>query len=233
MQVVDALASDGEDGMLRYLGISYGTALGATVAAMFPDRVDRVVLDGVLNMDQYYAGKELQQVTETDNTWAGFFSRCVETPKLCALAQSHPALSAKELQHKVNDLLKTVRYRPIPLGLSVVDYSWLKTLIFTGMYVLQACDSDGANAHSTQCFSMYPHVRESLADHSICRYYPVNWPDLALALDSIYTGNATAYELGVEAVFGTSAPYDIYPQYQGGEALIRIPVPPTYTLPGV
>ena len=54
MQIVDAL---GEDGMLRYLGFSYGTALGATLAAMFPDRMDRVVLDGVLNMHEYYAGQ--------------------------------------------------------------------------------------------------------------------------------------------------------------------------------
>lgn len=69
MQIVDAL---GEDGMLRYYGMyqhgsfvleifivpgfSYGTALGATIAAMFPDRIDKMVLDGVVNVHQYYAG---------------------------------------------------------------------------------------------------------------------------------------------------------------------------------
>ena len=72
MQVVDALH---EDGMLRFLGMlmflttrksnvvigstgfSYGTALRATLAAMFPTRIDKMVLDGVLNMDQYYVGR--------------------------------------------------------------------------------------------------------------------------------------------------------------------------------
>lgn len=34
--------------------MSYGTALGATLAAMFPDRMNRVVLDGVLNPHEYY-----------------------------------------------------------------------------------------------------------------------------------------------------------------------------------
>lgn len=79
MSIVDAL---GEDGLLRYWGklvfsrshtyfvldtfclwhlanllipgISGGTTMGATVAAMFPDRVDKIVLDGVMNAHQYY-----------------------------------------------------------------------------------------------------------------------------------------------------------------------------------
>jgi pimeloyl-ACP methyl ester carboxylesterase len=71
MSIVDAL---GEDGMLRYwgkrflsllapevtfsnnisIGISYGTTLGATVAAMFPERVDKLILDGVQNPHEYY-----------------------------------------------------------------------------------------------------------------------------------------------------------------------------------
>lgn len=36
------------------LGFSYGTTLGATVAAMFPDRIDKMILDGVQNVHEYY-----------------------------------------------------------------------------------------------------------------------------------------------------------------------------------
>lgn len=72
MQIVDAL---NEDGLLRYWGVfqipaticlqllilftgfSYGTILGATVAAMFPDRMDKVIIDGVVNAPEYYAGR--------------------------------------------------------------------------------------------------------------------------------------------------------------------------------
>lgn len=74
MEVVDALD---EDGKLRYwgktlfsrpcderngigthnvAGISYGSVLGMTVANMFPDRMDKVVLDGVANAENYYHG---------------------------------------------------------------------------------------------------------------------------------------------------------------------------------
>jgi hypothetical protein len=35
-------------------GVLYGTVLGATAFALFPDRIDRAVLDGVQNPLEYY-----------------------------------------------------------------------------------------------------------------------------------------------------------------------------------
>lgn len=46
MDVVRAVLGDDA---LTYLGYSYGTDLGATYAALFPERVGRMVLDGALN----------------------------------------------------------------------------------------------------------------------------------------------------------------------------------------
>lgn len=134
MQVIDAL---GEDGMVRFLGFSYGTALGTTLAAMFPDKIDKMLLDGVLNMDQYYAGREVQQIVASEDTWAGFFTGCMEASEsLCPLKRH--ASSAAELQKTVEDLIEGVKYQPIPIGpyapLELVDYSSLKGLVFNGIY---------------------------------------------------------------------------------------------------
>lgn len=72
MSVVDALQ---EDGLLRFYGralprtswlvsiaelkagMSYGSILGATVAAMFPERMDKIYLDGIANSHEYFNSK--------------------------------------------------------------------------------------------------------------------------------------------------------------------------------
>lgn len=41
-------------GKLVYWGFSYGTVLGATFATMFPDKVGRMLLDGVVDSDQWF-----------------------------------------------------------------------------------------------------------------------------------------------------------------------------------
>lgn len=41
---------------LNYLGLSYGTFLGNTFASMFPDRVGRMVLDGVVDPESFVWG---------------------------------------------------------------------------------------------------------------------------------------------------------------------------------
>ncbi|MGY4922286.1 alpha/beta hydrolase [Streptomyces sp. 900105755] len=53
---------------ISYLGYSYGTYLGEVYATMFPDRTDRVVLDGVADPDRY--GPRLLRGSETANRHA-------------------------------------------------------------------------------------------------------------------------------------------------------------------
>ncbi|RMJ20220.1 hypothetical protein CDV36_000057 [Fusarium kuroshium] len=84
MAAVDAL---GEDGMLRYWGISYGTVLGQTLAGMFPDRIDRMVLDGNVMIDEYVMGLNPSLVKDTERSMLHLIDECVKSgPKLCPLA---------------------------------------------------------------------------------------------------------------------------------------------------
>ncbi|KAJ3071174.1 hypothetical protein HDU99_002483, partial [Rhizoclosmatium hyalinum] len=82
----------GED-KLNYFGFSYGTFLGITYVNMFPDRVGRVVIDGVTD-PQTFAGNfvdwSLSSLVQTQDVIDGFSRLCVEAgPSKCPLSKQN------------------------------------------------------------------------------------------------------------------------------------------------
>ena len=66
------------DDVLNYLGKSYGTKLGATYAELFPHRVGRMVLDGVLPASLDLVEVTRDQALGFENAVRDFASSCVE-----------------------------------------------------------------------------------------------------------------------------------------------------------
>ena len=142
MQIVDAL-NDGP--LLNFYGPSYGTVLGATLVAMFPDRVGSVVIDGVLNPHEYNkALVNTESGAAADAAFSEFFERCVKaSPELCPLNQH--GTTAPELEAKIWEFIESVKQRPIALPAEFhdfdawflgtkVDYSGLHNAITTTLY---------------------------------------------------------------------------------------------------
>ena len=97
LEIVDAL---GEDGLLRYWGISYGTVLGQTFAGMFPDRVGRIVLDSTVRFDDYHAGHWITANRDTERTLVNAFRECVNAgTEICPLANYTGAATTPETLH--------------------------------------------------------------------------------------------------------------------------------------
>ncbi|KAM0425898.1 hypothetical protein ACHAPT_008836 [Fusarium lateritium] len=124
MTVVDAL---GEDGKLRYWGVSYGTVLGQTLAGMFPDRIDRMVLDGNVMIDEYVMGLNPSITHDTERAFLGVISECVKAgPELCKLAEYHGSnTTAESLTIAIEDLweeLKNTKEIPKEWGLPEDEY---------------------------------------------------------------------------------------------------------------
>lgn len=72
--------------MVQYWGFSYGSVLGATLADMYPHRVQRMILDGVADSFDWYQGTLTTSVQDTDLELDKFAEYCWRGgPKNCAL----------------------------------------------------------------------------------------------------------------------------------------------------
>lgn len=105
MEIVDAL----DDGLLNYYGWSYGSALGSYIAAMFPERVGRMVLDGNLNPHDYQAGTYVNAAADIDKAFDGFLETCFEAEEDCSLY-------SLVLPNKTEDLLTAINDGLMPLS---------------------------------------------------------------------------------------------------------------------
>ncbi|KAB5588106.1 Hydrolase [Ceratobasidium theobromae] len=116
-KIVEALGEDG----LNYWGYSYGTILGATFAAIRPDLVKRMLLDGVSNSDSYF--NDILQwgrdgMVDTHKTLSGFFSECIAAgPKRCAFAAppsgSNQTQTVQTLSKRVDALYAKLGAQPM------------------------------------------------------------------------------------------------------------------------
>ncbi|KAL7781341.1 hypothetical protein V8C43DRAFT_298452 [Trichoderma afarasin] len=75
---------------LQYIGYSYGTVLGIYFASLFPGRVGKIALDGVVDVNDYSSGPGwMTNLVDTDEIADQFFSGCHEVGrKICALSRN-------------------------------------------------------------------------------------------------------------------------------------------------
>jgi pimeloyl-ACP methyl ester carboxylesterase len=145
LKIVDAL---GEDRLLRFWGRSYSTILGQTFAAMFPDRVGRILLDSTLRLDDYYSGQWQTANRDTEYSMLHFFQECVNAgPEICPMANFTGArTTAQSLLQELADVFQELLDNPIIMPPSYVNaatpwwqpgntlYQELKYMIFTFVY---------------------------------------------------------------------------------------------------
>ncbi|KAG8782964.1 hypothetical protein FRC12_020267 [Ceratobasidium sp. 428] len=143
VRMVEALGEDS----INYWGWSYGTVLGSTFAAMRPDLVNRMVLDGVVNAESYY--NDVWQfgrdgMVDTHKTLTGFLSTCAEAgPKHCAFAVppegSNTTQTTETLRDRLNAIYTRLNERPItvarsPVGPGIFTASDLQKSLLSILY---------------------------------------------------------------------------------------------------
>jgi pimeloyl-ACP methyl ester carboxylesterase len=83
---MDALRAALGDSRITYFGLSYGTALGATYASLFPARIRAMALDGDLDPSLSYVQQSIQQGASFEASYDEFVSRC-QAESGCPLGQ--------------------------------------------------------------------------------------------------------------------------------------------------
>ncbi len=136
---------------LDYLGFSYGTELGATYIALFPDRVGRFVLDGAVDPTLSSAQGTVNQVAGFDKAFRTYLSDCLSRSECPFEGGVEAALK------KVGELLVELETNQLPTqydrgaGLTVAIYGIIAALYSeqSWPYLTQAFEEAFAGDGST------------------------------------------------------------------------------------
>jgi pimeloyl-ACP methyl ester carboxylesterase len=128
-----------EEALVWYYGVSYGTVIGQTLAALYPDRVGRIIVDSNVNGRDHYAGVTATAVEDTDDGMLYFFNVCYEAgKKKCSFAGN--STSARDLEKRFDTLLAKLEKEPLQatdpkLGApSIITKNRVLQLLFSALY---------------------------------------------------------------------------------------------------
>jgi pimeloyl-ACP methyl ester carboxylesterase len=122
------------DERLNYWGFSYGSILGNTFAQLYPESVGRMIVDGVCDAEDYYDGKWLANLINTDDVTQGFFDGCAASTR-CAL---NNGLTSDEIKDNFFGFMEKLKKEPVVVfgdnATGIIDYSSFKASFFSAMY---------------------------------------------------------------------------------------------------
>ncbi|PWY78492.1 alpha/beta-hydrolase [Aspergillus sclerotioniger CBS 115572] len=100
---------------IQYLGFSYGTHLGNTFASLFPDKVKRMILDGVV--DSYaFTGTRWPRgfLQDAEKVVDHFYNTCFEAKESCALYKLGYA-SPDDIRNSIQLIFNMMKEAPLYL----------------------------------------------------------------------------------------------------------------------
>ncbi|KAK5709053.1 hypothetical protein LTR17_020116 [Elasticomyces elasticus] len=96
---------------LQYMGTSYGTFLGETFAALYPEHVSRMVLDSNIDADNFVSRHEAS-VDDHEAIRSYFFERCYAGGEKCAFWRTSDR-GAGDIQARYEVLRSMVQHEPV------------------------------------------------------------------------------------------------------------------------
>ncbi|USP77260.1 uncharacterized protein yc1106_04534 [Curvularia clavata] len=123
---------------LQYWGFSYGTYLGSTFASMFPDRVGRLILDGVVSEHDYNHSLGNGSLVDAEKVLSSFYTFCFNAgPTQCPLATANSSVT--DIEERVQKIVKSLYHDPLPIisnsGPDFLTWSDVKMLVISSLYL--------------------------------------------------------------------------------------------------
>lgn len=125
---MDVLRAALGESTLTYLGISYGTKLGATYAELFPEQVGRLVLDGAVDLTATPGEKMVLQAGGFESALRAYVEDCLGGDD-CPLSGS-----VDEAMAQVVDVVEQARANPMSVGGRQVNGALALTGIMAALY---------------------------------------------------------------------------------------------------
>jgi pimeloyl-ACP methyl ester carboxylesterase len=124
---------------IMYNGGSYGTYLGLTFASMFPDRIHRLRVDGVVDADDYRKVLWTRNLRDTEKEVHQFYYHCARAGfPACALANATGETTTGDVEIRTQGIIDSLLHNPLAVigpNPEVITYSDAKHLIFAGLYM--------------------------------------------------------------------------------------------------
>lgn len=134
--IPDALRHRPGEEKIQYWGFSYGSYLGATFAAMYPTRIGRLILDGVVDAEDYTAALWYNNLVDTEKVVDLLYYHCARVgPKVCPLAED--GSTAEDLKAKALELVASLYHNPLPVyepDPDVITYSDVRITLAQALY---------------------------------------------------------------------------------------------------
>ncbi|KAF3048596.1 hypothetical protein E8E11_008980 [Didymella keratinophila] len=102
---------DPDEAELNFFGVSYGSILGTTFAQLFPDRVGRMIIDGVMDPSDYYDGAWTKSITQGDDAVRAFAFQCFDARSECAFFANDSTPEA--ILQRLDTILRDLEDNPI------------------------------------------------------------------------------------------------------------------------
>jgi pimeloyl-ACP methyl ester carboxylesterase len=125
-------------GKLVFWGFSYGSYLGAAFARAFPERVGRLMLDGVVDAELYEEPVWEESLVDADKVLGEFFRYCAEAGKKCQLYRDGD--DKEDVQRRFETAMEGLRTNPITFTHpqyfypAVLRHDLIKQLVFVALY---------------------------------------------------------------------------------------------------